>query len=86
MPGSKVDDAVGSGYGLAAFHLQNSILRALFAKGIFTLDDVSTTVDRALEELQATEPEPSARELKALGVRALTILSHGWEIPPGVRL
>jgi hypothetical protein len=79
MPEQQVDEAVASSYGLASFHLQNAILTTLVAKGHLTMKEAALTIRGAHYELKKMKPAPMGRELHALALQALTILSEGWD-------
>jgi hypothetical protein len=76
---NEIDEVTASAMGLAAFHFQNSILTALFAKGYLTMKEAAVVVTGAVKSLEELKPTPDGRELVALAKQALMNLEKGWK-------
>jgi hypothetical protein len=77
---TEIDEVVASGLGLATFHLQNSMLTMLVAKGHITMKEAVITISGAVDSLEKLRPTPQARELAALAKQSLKNLEDGWKV------
>ena len=66
-------------FGLAAYHLQNSMLTILVRTGHLTMQQASLVFEGAIHEVDAQYPEPSPGDLSSYA-RAILARSHeGWK-------
>jgi hypothetical protein len=79
MPEEEIDEIVTSVFGLAAFHLQNSMLTALVAKGHVTMREAAAIASGAVHSLAELRPTPDGREIVRLAKQALMKLADGWQ-------
>lgn len=72
-------DDIADGFGIAALHLQNSILTALVAKGYLTMKDCALTVHAAHHELNRMNPTSLGHHMHASALQSLSTLAQRWD-------
>ncbi len=78
-PLEHLKDDIANGFGLAAMHLQNSLLTALVAKGLLTMKDGAVIYACALQECEQKRPTELAFDIHESARQVLTKLARGWE-------
>jgi hypothetical protein len=79
MSAKEYDEIVSGAFGVAAIHLQTSMLTALVAKGYVSMKEAAEIISAAAQELDQKVGTALSPEMVVLGTRVLTDLALRWK-------